>query len=572
MIAVGDGAQSVMHRDTGAGRSGRTPGATVGWRDDHSLDVHARMTRLAVASPLQLATEAGLGVADKGGNAIDAALATAAMLAVAYPASCGVGGDLLALVRDSDGRTTFIDASGSALLATDAEAVQRAHRTMPIHGTAPITVPGVVGGWETLAAHGAALPWRDALVPAQAAAAEGVPVSAGLAESIAAVEPLLADFPELAAVICPDGAPLAEGQTLRQPALARTLSALADGGAAALYEGDLGAALSRGLNDRGVPLTPDDLRQFGVHEDQPLQVTVDGWRVQAGRPSSQAYLVLRLLGMLDVVDGTPGTPLHRRLPAHQLARAFWRLSIERDAILADRRFMTRRIDDLLTPAALQQLASDVIDDDGTAAPASAAAAHPDGDTVAIVAADDEGRSVSLIQSLFHGFGSLVLEPTTGVLMHDRGACFVLDPASPNVLAPGKRPLHTLSPVLAEDAASADAQRLVVGTMGGHVQPQILTQVFSRLMAGSSAQDAVGRPRFVVGPWDDGDADNTLYAEDDADPGVLRELDAYRGPRRLVPPHNYRLGHAHAIHVTATRGGAAERGTVFDTGTDPRADG
>ena len=542
------------------------PPATLGWRNDSSPHVGVRVTRVAVASPLREATSAGLAAADRGGNAIDAALATAAMLAVGYPASCGVGGDLLALVREPDGSTTFIDASGSALLATDADAVRRTHRTMPIHGAEPITVPGAVGGWAALARRGAALPWRDALTPAQAAATDGVPVSAGLAESIAAVAPSLADFPDLAALICPDGTPLAEGQTLRQPALARTLSALADGGATALYDGDLGTALIGGLNDRGVPLSHDDLRQFSVYEDEPLQVTVDGWRVQAGRPSSQAYLVLRLLGMLDALDAAPGTPLHRRLPADQLARAFLRLSAERDRTLADRRFMTQRVEDLLTPQALQQLAHDVVADAGPTS-ASPASAHPDGDTVAIVAADDEGRSVSLIQSLFHGFGSLVLEPTTGILLHDRGACFVLDPASPNVLAPGKRPLHTLSPVLAEDAHAPDAKRLVVGTMGGHVQPQILTQVFSHLMAGASAQDAVGRPRFVVGAWDEGDPLDALYAEDDADPDVLHELDSYSGPRHLVPPLNYRLGHAHAIGVTPS-----DAGSGFDTGSDPRADG
>jgi len=310
-----------------------------------------------------------------------------------------------------------------------------------------------------------------------------------------------------------------------------------------------------------------------VHEDEPLHVDVEGWRVQAGRPSSQAYLVLRLLGLLDTVDAAPGVPLHRRLPADQLARAFLTLSTERDAILADRRFMTERVEDLLTPEALRQLAYDVASGDDQALPK--ASPRPDGDTVAIVAADDEGRSVSLIQSLFHGFGSLVLEPTTGVLMHDRGACFVLDPESPNVLAPGKRPLHTLSPVLAENETDPDQHRMVVGTMGGHVQPQILTQVISHLMAGSSAQDAVARPRFVVGAWEEGDADNTLYAESDGDPAVLSELNGFHGPRHLVRPHNSRLGHAHSIRVTAsgTRGAtASDRGSAFDTGTDPRADG
>ena len=141
--------------------------------------------------------------------------------------------------------------------------------------------------------------------------------------------------------------------------------------------------------------------------------------------------MLRLLGMLDTLDaGERLTPLHRRLPAHLLASRVPHLSEERDAILADARFMTQSIEDLLTPAALQQLADGVLADDGAHRATSHPSAHPDGDTVAVVAADDEGRSVSLIQSLFHGFGSLILEPSTGILMHDRGACFVLDPHSP----------------------------------------------------------------------------------------------------------------------------------------------
>ncbi len=522
------------------------------------------MTKVAVASPLRLATETGLATADRGGNAIDAALATAAMLAVAYPASCGVGGDLLALVRDPDGRTTFIDASGSAPLATEVDDVRRLHREMPIRGPIPVTVPGAVAGWSQLAAHGAARPWTELLAPAQAAAADGVPVTPGLAASIAETVASLAEFPDLAALICPGGTPLGQGQTLRQPALARTLAALAADGAAALYDGDVGATLCAGLVDRGVPMTHEDLRALRVDEAEPLELTVDDWRVQAGRPSSQAYLVLRLLGMLDLVGphtGRPDEPLHRRLPAAQLARAFLRLSEERDHVLADPRFMTQSVDELLTPRALQQLASDVVA--GPGRPPGGPKVHPDGDTVAVVAADDEGRSVSLIQSLFHGFGSLILEPSTGILMHDRGACFVLDPASPNVLAAGKRPLHTLSPVLAESVDTPDTHRLVVGTMGGHLQPQILTQVFSHLMAGASAQAAVANPRMVVGGWDTGDPVDLLHVESDMGGDVLLELEAYPGPRYLAPPQSSRMGHAHAIEVSAAG---------FDTGTDPRADG
>jgi gamma-glutamyltranspeptidase len=518
------------------------------------------VTRVAVASPLRLATDAGVAVGERGGNALDAALTTAGVLAVAYPHNCAIGGDLLALVRDPDGTVTFVNASGRALRAADVDAVRREHAVMPIRGAHPVTVPGLVDGWAALAGHGAALPWADLLAPAVAAAADGVPVSPGLAEAVTESLAELADFPELRALLCPGGTPLAVGDLFRQPALARSLATLAEQGPAALYRGTLGEALCAGLVARGVPLSTDDLRAHRTDQAPALHLPVDGWTVFAGRPSSQAYLVLRALGALAEVPGDG--PLHRRISAAQLAVAFHLLTQERDAVLGDPESMTTDVADLLTPDALRGL----VDRATAAAPtpgAAAAAAGPDGDTVAVVAADDEGRSVSLIQSLFHGFGSMVLEPTTGILMHDRGACFSLDPASPNVLAPGKRPLHTLSPVLAERTGAGDRHRLVVGTMGGHVQPQILTQVLSRLIDGDGAADAVGAARFTVGAWDEGDPEDGANVESDLDPQMRAELDAYPGPVTLLEPHSGSVGHAHGIRV---------RDGAFDVGSDPRADG
>ena len=150
-------------------------------------------------------------------------------------------------------------------------------------------------------------------------------------------------------------------------------------------------------------------------------------------------------------------------------------------------------------------------------------------------------------------------------MHDRGACFVLDPASPNVLAPGKRPMHTLSPVLADSNES----RLVVGTMGGHSQPQILTQILSQLFAGESAQAAVAAPRFTVGPWDDHETPDTVAFESDIDVHIADELAGYPGTRTKVSPRHSRMGHAHAIRVRTPDDQAA---CLPDVGTDPRADG
>ncbi|HEX5018657.1 MAG TPA: gamma-glutamyltransferase [Actinomycetes bacterium] len=528
------------------------------------------MPEVAVASPWRQATEVGLDVGRRGGTAVDAAIATAAMLTVGYPASCGIGGDLLALVREPDGRVTFVNASGRAPFATDADAVRQSHAKMPWVGPHSITVPGVVDGWSALMSHGAALPWADLLAPAQAAAADGVPVAPFVANKIADTVPQLGHFLDLAAFLAPHGTPLTVGETLRNPALTQSLAALIDQGPEALYQGEIGASLCAGLAERGVPITVDDLQAFTVDEAEPLVTEVAGWRLHGGRPNSQAYLVLRLLGMLDRLDETIATtadaPLHRRLSASQLAYAFASASQERDEILSDPETMTVDVESLLLAESLRNFATHVTTPlDGR--DASAFASPATGDTIAVVAADSDGRSVSLIQSLFDEFGSLVFEPTTGIVMHNRGACFVLDPASPNVLAPGKRPLHTLSPVLAE--AADGSQRLAVGTMGGHAQPQILTQVFSRLFAGESAQAAVSAPRMTVGAWETDETPATVATESDLDPEMLRELTEFPGPHVSVPPHHPRMGHAHAIRVTS---GDTAATTRFDVGTDPRADG
>jgi gamma-glutamyltranspeptidase len=215
-----------------------------------------------------------------------------------------------------------------------------------------------------------------------------------------------------------------------------------------------------------------------------------------------------------------------------------------------------RVDDMLAAESLEELLRTSMD--GRPPAASRESTRPNGDTVAIVTADSEGRSVSLIQSTYHSFGSRILEPTTGVILHNRGGSFSLDPTSPNVLAPRKRPAHTLTPVLAERAD----ERLVVGTMGGEMQPQILTQVLSRLLSGDSAQHAVSAPRWTVGAWDRGQPVDQINAESDVDESVRAAIEQWPGAVNWMPARAGEAGHSQAIRVTRDK---------FDVGTDPRAD-
>jgi gamma-glutamyltranspeptidase len=211
------------------------------------------------------------------------------------------------------------------------------------------------------------------------------------------------------------------------------------------------------------------------------------------------------------------------------------------------------VDELLSDAHVAELA------DHAAGLAGVHAGRPraTGDTIALVAADRSGLAVSLIQSIFYGFGSGVLEPQTGILCHNRGACFSPDPASPNAPAPGKRPLHTLMPLVLERDGRV---RWVAGTMGGHAQPQIHAQLLLRRRAGLDAQAVVSAPRFIVGDVEPG-ADIAL--EDGLDAAREAVSAAGRAPLR-IPPGTGSAGHSHAIAVR-------EDGS-FDAGSDPRADG
>ncbi|WP_431900502.1 gamma-glutamyltransferase family protein [Nonomuraea sp. bgisy101] len=475
----------------------------------------------AVATPHTLATDAACDAVRSGGNALDAALAAAATLAVVYPHNTSVGGDLIALVRTPDGRVTCVNASGPAQSRADRAALAARHGdAMPVTGPDTITVPGAVAGWDALHEAGAARPW-PAHFEAAVRHAAATPVVRGLAEAIADADELIAADPGMREVFRPGGRPLAAGDTLRQDALAATLAELAAHGPATLYGGPLGARLSDWLG-------LDDLARFEVERTAPLSRAFRGYEVHTSPPNTHGFLLLQALGA--------------RGP---LAAAFHRGIADRAAYLADPRFVPVDVDTLLDP-----------DRPDLVAPASAVSGRATGDTVAVVTADSDGLAVSLIQSLFHGFGSGVLDPSTGILLHNRGSFFSLDPASPNVIAPGKRPAHTLMPVIVtKDGRPA----WVAGTMGGKAQPQILTQVLLRLLEGADPAAAVAAPRFVVGGLEVGQREDTISAE--ADLPELGELAATGAPLVELPSRSEWVGHAQVV--------AAD---PFAAGSDPRSDG
>jgi gamma-glutamyltranspeptidase len=526
--------------------------------------------RWAVATPHTAATNAAQEIFAEGGNAIDAAVTAAATLAVVYPHMCGVGGDLFALVQEPDGQAIAINSSGAAPAGTDVQAVRRQHTSMPEYGPIPITVPGAVAGWASVLAEGGTIPWRRAFEPAIGHASEGLPVARSLAASLRSHEPVLRSDPGIRAVFGSDAGFLGEGARFRQAALAATLRAIAADGPVALYGGEVGDRYVAGLRGAGSPMTEDDLAAHRAEIVPPLIGRYRDLDVRVVPPNSQGFVLLEVLAGIERMELDPD-PLGP--DAGLLALVFRAASADRDRHNADPHVERVPIVTLLDDGHIAGLIDDarggfdtVPARTGSLDPEASAGAEEDsfvrGDTIALVTADGEGRAVSLIQSLFHGFGAGILEPETGIIAQNRGACFSLDPHSKNVLAPRKRPAHTLMPVLVhrEDRLAA-----VCGTMGGHAQPQINAMSILRMFdLGLSPDRALREPRWLAGGMDPVGRRRSAVAEADVPATAFEALRSVGFEIGSVPEESDEVGHAHAIRVLAD-------GTLV-AGTDPRADG
>lgn len=505
----------------------------------------------ALAAPHALATAAGERAYRDGGNAIDAAIAAAAVLTVVYPHNVALGGDLIALIRTPDGVVRCINASGWAGAATDVGDLRARHgRALPTRGADAVTVPGGVRGWEVLRQFGARLSWDRTLQSAQDAAAAGVSVAPSVAAHIADADSVdLYGTEDFDRVFRPNGRGLLAGDPLIQPALARTFAALRTEGPDEFYGGALAERSVAYLRSRGSALTIDDFAAFQPEVVDPISVDVGDLTVHTSPPNTHGFMLLRglrAIAELDVAD-----PLGTGFGT--LMRIFHRGNAIRARFLADPRHAKVDVD-ALVDGDLDQLGEVGDTRHGPHA-------VPHGDTVGVAAADGDGYAVSLIQSVFHAFGSGLIDPQTGVLFHDRGTSFSLDDESPNVIAPRKRPAHTLMPVM---TTHRGAVRHVLSTMGGQGQPQILGQVLLRALRGQSAQTAVSAPRAVVGVQGEGGTADSVFAEADLSPAAIASIADTRLRRTDVAPHSETLGHTNVVFI-------AEDGSMT-AASDPRSDG
>jgi gamma-glutamyltranspeptidase/glutathione hydrolase len=518
----------------------------------HTLSASGR--RFAISTPHRDATSAGLAAFDAGGSAVDAAVAAAAALAVVAPHMCGIGGDLFALVREPGGRIVALNASGAAPALVDVDAVRADHARMPEHGPLTVTVPGAVSGWWALAERWARRGLAAALAPAIVLAREGVAVSRTLAEDLRTESERVRSDPGLAEVLTADGAPLAEGEALVQPALARTLEVIAKAGPTALYGGDVGRALADHLAGLGSAMTIDDLLAHEPQLSEPLSLEYRDLEVSVPTPNSQGFVLLQAMAVIERlgIDPDPLGP-----DAGLIAEVFRLVSIDRDRYNADPRRVLVPTHRLLAPDHLAEIAIRVRERPGERGVARRAA-----DTIALVAADDSGLAIALVQSLFDAFGSGILEPTTGIVLHSRGSAFTLDPGHPNLLAGGKRPAHTLLPVIVHRGGSLAA---VAGTMGGGGQPQIDAMTLIRAFdLDMDAASAVAAPRWLVGGMSLGSATRAIVAETSVPPAARRAFSAAGFDIDDVGALDGAVGHAHLL--------LAREDGVFEAGSDPRADG
>jgi gamma-glutamyltranspeptidase len=481
---------------------------------------------VAIAAPHPAAIEAaGVAVA-AGGGAIDAAIAGAAALAVAYPHQCSVGGDLVALVRPPGGSPRAVLSVGAAPAGIPALTGD----PMPWAGPLTITVPGVVAGWAAVAGLGARLPLSELLAPAVGLAGEGVPVSAGLHRAIVGhLDVVRADQGLAALLLDSGGAPLPVGAPLVQSALASTLTTLgADW--SSFYRGDLAERLATGLERLGSPISIADLAAHHAEILDPLQTVVDGVTWHVAPPPTQGVTLLGLLGSSDLLTDAREAQLRR------------------DALLGDPRGGPIDVD------ALRLLGPGP-------APDAPSAPKPRGDTVAVTAVAEDGTAVTLIQSIFQSFGSGLLEPATGIVLHNRGAAFSLDPTHPGRLAPGVRPPHTLCPTLATN----DDTVVALGCQGGRSQAWILAQVAGAVLDADDLGAVLARPRWVIGARDLGRANPSLVLE----PGTsgAESLSATADGLGLEVATTEGL-HDDAGHVQVAR----VRGGLVGAASDIRADG
>jgi gamma-glutamyltranspeptidase / glutathione hydrolase len=511
-----------------------------------------------VASSQPLAVEAGVSMLKKGGNAIDAAIATALTLGVVEPVSTGIGGDAFLLYHSAaDSRIYGVNGSGRCPGRLTLEELQRRGiKGVPQIGLGSVTVPGAVDAFVEVQRRHGKLTFAEVLEPAIYYASEGFPVSEIIAGQWQGTVPLLSQFPPSARTYLIDGKAPQAGDVHRQPNLARTLKLLAGEGRDAFYEGEIARQIVQFSQENDGFFTREDFRTHTTEWVEPLSIDYRGYTILELPPNGQGVTALIALNILEGFD-LAGMEYGSGPYLHLLIEATKQAFADRNRYVADPAFADLPTDDLLSKeyakARRQEMSRD------RAGFYKAGNPLPFGNTVYVSCVDRERNVVSLINSVFSAFGSGVVAGDTGICLQNRGAGFVADPQHPNALAPGKRPLHTIIPAM---ILKDHRPWVCFGVMGGDVQPQGHTQVAINLIDFQmNVQEAIEAPRYRV-------MGGKLVALERAIPHEVRHALEAMGhellPYGAMPPGTP-YGGGQAILIDQERG-------VLQGGSDHRKDG
>ncbi|MBS7267807.1 MAG: gamma-glutamyltransferase [Candidatus Freyarchaeota archaeon] len=515
-----------------------------------------------VVSPHRLASIEGLKVLKREGNAVDAAIATNMVLAVAYPHMCGLGGDAFLLIYDVDeDRIYGLNASGRAPYAAKRDLFRSmGFSSIPVRGMLPVTVPGVVDGWCTAIERFGTKTLSELIQPAIEYAERGVPITDKFYWFINSSIDVLTSSPKLAEMYMRGGRIIKPGEVLVQKELAATLRKLAEGGRNEFYRGELAESIAKFSEENGGLITKRDLQDHKSDWVEPIKTQYRGYEVYTFPPNSQGVATLI---ELNIIEGFELSQYGWQKPEtiHLMVEAKKCAFKVRDQYVTDPDFVEIPLSKLLSKEYASQLRENIYHE------RKGQYIHHEnageGDTVYLAVVDKEGNAVSLIQSIYYPFGSGVVVGDTGIILQNRGAYFSLDEKHVNRLEPHKRTLHTLSPLM---VFKDQRPFLVMGTMGGDGQPQTHMQVISNIIDfGMDVQESIEAPRWVSTSF----KTNQHYAdilmmEKRFPQNVLSKLESMGHKVSYVEEWSQMMGHAQAIMVK-------KNGKAIYGGADPRGD-
>ena len=515
-----------------------------------------------VATSQPLASQAGVQVLERGGNAVDAAIAANAVLGVVEPQSNGIGGDLFAIVSEPDGTLHGLNAGGWAPSGLT-PALLRSHgiEEMPLSSIHSVTVPGAVAGWEALRNRLGRMPMRDLLAAAIFYAREGFPVSEVIAGAWAGLTDKLAANPAAAGTYLPTGHAPRAGDVFKNADLADSLQRIAAAGPGGFYEGATAEAILDLSRDLGGTMTAADLRLYKPEWVDPISTTYRGWSVYELPPNTQGIAALMMLNLMEEFPLREYgfhtmRSLHVMIEAKKLAYA------DMIACVGDPAFAVVPVPAMLdkTHAHGRALQIDSSSAASQVEPSVFAGLTNSraGDTVYLCAIDRDGLIVSLIQSIFQGFGSGLVARGTGFALHNRGGLFTMEDDHPNVVAPRKRPLHTIIPGFMQKGGV----RIGFGIMGAFNQAQAHAQFVANVVDyDMDIQQALEAGRFTKATFTGTD----VSVEALIPPAVRGELAALGHDVTVVPPRTGTFGHGQAIMCDDVAG-------VHYGASEPRHDG